>query len=553
MGGEQQPGQVVADLGVVRCQLERLFVGGHGLALHPPALQEITEHQRPDAVGGLEPHLLGEHRLGVADFIAAGHTFPVHPVQPEHEQTDGEEAGDEAPPHLAVVADDEAGIGLAPLEKGDPLAEAEMVPVLLLAVTAAQRGDPFERSHQRPAGALHAEHVEIGLALEITHEIAEHEAEPDDEEHEQGRADEHAEQGFRSQRQGFQEPVKEIAREHEMRQRSGQGAGQQAETEEQGDVEHQVKAAHMADLMGEHTVQLLAAEVVDQGRGDEQVAQPGQDAHDAGGQHLALEQRPAEHLGAEPLGPAEADDVVAHRSRRQRPAPPEDPHERREEKHEEDDEQAEQGQLPPGRTEKAGQRRVRQELQQVEDQGKDQPGQHRGQVGLEVRPDEAAGAVAAVEQLHVAPPPLVPDNGQQEEKSRQAGDVGEHRQPVADGQRLQVEFQVEQADQAHEQPHRHKRQPPLGAEVAAGTGGRGKHPPGHAGEQPERCQQQGQGRHRRQPRFLRRVAGAEDKDGHQETEQIVVEHPVRCTPQKGETARGWGQSERQSVRGYHNH
>ena len=312
-----------------------------------------------------------------------------------------------------------------------------------------------------------------------------------------------------------------------MRQQPAQAAGQQAEAEEQGDVEHQVKAAHMADLVGEHAVQFLPVEVVDQGRGDEQVAQPGQDADDARGQHLALEQRPAEHLGAEPLGPAEAGDVLAQRPRRQRPATPQHPHQRREEKHEEDHEQAEQGQLAVGGAEKTGQRRVWHELEQVEDQGEDQPGQHRRQVGLEVRPEETNGRVATVEQLHVPPPALVPDQGQQQEKHGQAADVGEHRQPVAEGQRLQVIFQVEQAHQDHEQAHRQERQPPLGAEVAAGAGGRGELPAGHGREQPERCQQQGQGNDGRQPRFLRRITGGEHENGHQEAEQVVVEHPVR--------------------------
>lgn len=138
-----------------------------------------------------------------------------------------------------------------------------------------------------------------------------------------------------------------------------------------------------------------------------------------------------------------------------------------------------------------GQRRVGQELQEVKGQREDQPGQDHRQIGFKVRPDEAAGTVTAVEQLHVARPGLIPDNGQQEEEAGQAADVGEHWQPIAKRQRLQVEFQVEQADKAHKQQHRQERQPPLSAEVSARTVRRGKHPPGRSGKQPERGQQEG--------------------------------------------------------------
>ena len=117
-------------------------------------------------------------------------------------------------------------VEFALLEKIDAFADSEMVPVFLFPIAAAELGYFFKRGDEGPAGAEDLEHVGIGLAFEITDEIAKNKTKIDQHEQQQGRGCQHAEQVGRSDRQKWQETVKEVAGEDKMGQGFCQGSSQ---------------------------------------------------------------------------------------------------------------------------------------------------------------------------------------------------------------------------------------------------------------------------------------------------------------------------------------
>ena len=435
--------------------------------------------------------------------------------------------------NLAVLPPDFRSIALAPVEEINALAHAEVVPVLFLPPTASQFDNLLKRGHQGPAGALGREHVLIGLALEVADEIAEHEAKVEQHHRQQRQTDQHAENGSRRRGNECQQSVEEIARQHEVRQRLGQGAGQQAEAEEQGDIEHQVPPLDMPDLMGEHAVQFVRGQGFEQGRGDHQIAQAGQDAHDGGGQDLPLEQRPDQDRGMKTLGPAEPDDMVADRSRRQRRASPEQPDQGRKKQHQKDHKQTQKNHLAPGRTQQPLQPLKRQDGQQIKGQGERQPGQDNGQIGLEIGANESPGSVPTMEQPCIAWPSLSPDDGQKKKKAPKPGDVGQRRHSAPQGQGPQIILEIEQIDKSDKQRHRRDLGPLLGGEIAGRVSCAGKQPSGQDREQPGGREHQHQGRQGGHPWLLRWRLGGEDKDGYKKKEQIIVEHTNPCHASPG--------------------
>ena len=74
---------------------------------------------------------------------------------------------------------DQTPILFASPEKIDPLADAEMVPVFLVPIAAAEQGYFLKRLDQRPTGAKGMKDIGIGLPFEITDKIAENKTEID--------------------------------------------------------------------------------------------------------------------------------------------------------------------------------------------------------------------------------------------------------------------------------------------------------------------------------------------------------------------------------------
>ena len=187
----------------------------------------------------------------------------------------------------------------------------------------ARVSDFLERADEWLGRVEERVNVAIGLALEIAHEVAEYEPKINQKNHHHVHAQKHGGQGHRVEPEPAEKLKHRLGVNDGVEDQIVGRIGEDHEAGEEDEVENQVVAFDVSDLMGDDRIDLGRLQAIQEGAGDQNIPEFFYQAHDAGRDHATAKYRPIENVGIfEIRFFAQGLDPLPHRAVLQRTAAP---------------------------------------------------------------------------------------------------------------------------------------------------------------------------------------------------------------------------------------
>ena len=313
----------------------------------------------------------------------------------------------------------------------------------------------MEGRDQRPGAVEERVDVAVGLALEVAHEEAEDEAEVDQEDRQDEGAEDDRGHGRLVGAAAVDELPDRVDEDDEVQDHVERHVREQQVAREEHEVEEQVPAFDVADLVRDDRVDLLGLQQLQERGRHEDVAEAADQAHDGGRDHAAAEERPGEDVGAGDAGAAaERLDPLPRGAGGERGAAPEAfDQDRAGDRHGQQEDQV-VGDLALGRREQACRPREGQRLDQV------QHGRHQGPGDQDRRGEREVGeqVLAPVEPGAVDPAVGAegegPHEGEVGDEERHEDQRPQRRPPAQQRQVVRERGQPQAVDVDGENRHR---------------------------------------------------------------------------------------------------